>query len=195
MNANLHEELDSTLLILKYRLKANENRPEIKIIKDYGDLPEVECFPGQLNQVFMNILANAIDALEESNARRTDQETQAHPNQITIRTSLIKPPVLGGPVLSGIAATNANLCWVEVSIADNGSGMPQEVQQRIFDPFFTTKPIGQGTGMGMSISYQIITEKHSGKLECYSKAGKGTEFIIRLPLRQHIFNPIDHLAS
>ena len=175
---DLHEGIDSTLMILQHRLKAKSDRPEIKLIKDYGKLPLVECYAGQLNQVFMNILANAIDALEESNTQRTYQEIQAHPSQITIRTSVIKSPVLERTVLGH------SLPWVEVSIADNGPGMPQEVRQRIFDPFFTTKPIGQGTGMGMSISYQIVTEKHNGKLECYSKAGQGTEFIMRLPLHQ-----------
>jgi signal transduction histidine kinase len=116
----------------------------------------------------MNILGNAIDALEETNATRTDEEMKDKPNRITIRTSLI------------------DATWVEFAIADNGVGIPKEFQQRIFDPFFTTKPIGKGTGMGMSISYQIITERHGGKLECCSRPGEGTEFIIRIPLRQQV---------
>jgi signal transduction histidine kinase len=165
---DIHEGIDSTLLILQHRLKVNSDGPGIEIIKDYSTLPLVECYAGQLNQVFMNILGNAIDALEETNATRTDEEMKDKPNRITIRTSLI------------------DATWVEFAIADNGVGIPKEFQQRIFDPFFTTKPIGKGTGMGMSISYQIITERHGGKLECCSRPGEGTEFIIRIPLRQQV---------
>jgi len=163
---DIHEGIDSTLLILQHRLKALSDRPEIQLIKDYGDLPHIECYPGQLNQVLMNVLVNAIDALDEANAKRTAQEIQAQPNQITIRTIAI------------------DVQWVEIAIADNGSGMSESVQQSIFNPFFTTKPIGKGTGMGMSISYQIITEKHGGKLKCFSKPGSGTEFAIQIPIRQ-----------
>lgn len=165
---DIHEGIDSTLLILQHRLKAKSDRPEIEVTKDYAALPLIECYAGQLNQVFMNILVNSIDALEESNAKCSYQEMKEHPSRITIRTSLI------------------DATWVEVAIADNGIGIPKEVQQRIFDPFFTTKPLGKGTGMGMSISYQIITEKHGGKLECLSTPGEGTEFIIRIPLRQQV---------
>ncbi|MBW4542825.1 MAG: HAMP domain-containing protein [Myxacorys chilensis ATA2-1-KO14] len=163
---DLHEGIDSTLMILQHRLKARPERPEIEVIKDYDSLPLVECYAGQLNQVFMNILTNAIDALEDGNAKRTYQEIQDNPNRITIRTSVV-------------GAT-----WVEVAIADNGSGIPKNIQPRIFDPFFTTKAIGKGTGMGMSISYQIIKEKHSGKLKCFSSPEGGTEFTIQVPLRQ-----------
>jgi signal transduction histidine kinase len=162
---DLHEGIDSTLMILQHRLKAKPERPEIQIIKAYASLPLVECYAGQLNQVFMNILTNAIDALEESNTHRSFEEIQNHPNCITIRTAIVHPD------------------WVQISILDNGPGIPQSIQQQIFNPFFTTKPIGKGTGMGMSISYQIITEKHNGKLECYSAAGKGTEFMIRIPIQ------------
>ena len=165
---DIHEGIDSTLLILQHRLKARPERPEIEIIKDYDTLPLVECYAGQLNQVFMNILVNSIDAIEENSAKRTYQEVKDNPGRITIRTAVI------------------NAAWVEVAIADNGSGIPEEIQQRIFDPFFTTKSLGKGTGMGMSISYQIITEKHSGKLECFSTPGEGTEFIIQIPLRQQV---------
>jgi signal transduction histidine kinase len=165
---DLHDGIDSTLLILQHRLKATSNRPEIEIIQDYATLPLVECYAGQLNQVLMNILVNAIDAIEEHTAKRAYQELKDNPGRITIRTSVI------------------DAAWVEVAIVDNGGGIPKEVQQRIFDPFFTTKAIGKGTGMGMSISYQIITEKHSGKLECFSTPGEGTEFIIRIPLRQQV---------
>ncbi|MEH1820378.1 MAG: ATP-binding protein [Nostoc sp.] len=163
-SVDIHEGIDSTLMILQHRLKAKPEQPEIEVIKDYGTVPFVECYAGQLNQVFMNILVNAIDALEENNTKYTYQEINDHPSRIKIRTSVI------------------NSTWVEIAIADNGVGISQEFQQRIFDPFFTTKPVGKGTGMGMSISYQIITEKHRGKLECFSTAGKGTEFIIQIPL-------------
>jgi len=164
---NLHEGLDSTLMILQHRLKARPERPEIAVVKEYGQLPLVECYAGQLNQVFMNILVNAIDALEDFNAKRPysdpAQEMQAQPGQITIRTAVIDGQ------------------WVEVAIADNGPGIAKEIQQQIFNPFFTTKPVGKGTGMGMSISYQIITEKHRGKLACFSQPGQGTEFVIQIP--------------
>ena len=161
---DIHEGIDSTLMILQHRLKAKPEQPEIEVIKDYGTVPLVECYAGQLNQVFMNILVNAIDALEENNTKFTYQEIKENPSQIKIRTSVV------------------NLMWLEVAIADNGVGISQEFQQRIFDPFFTTKPVGKGTGMGMSISYQIVTEKHGGKLECFSTPGKGTKFIIQIPL-------------
>jgi len=143
---DIHQGIDSTLLILQHRLKAKPERPQIEVIREYGYLPLVECYAGQLNQVFMNILANAIDALEELNAKRTYQENQENPSRITIGTSVIDSQ------------------WVKIAIADNGLGIPPEVQQRIFDPFFTTKPVGKGIGMGMSISYQIITEKHKARL-------------------------------
>jgi len=151
---NIHEGIDSTLLILQHRLKARPERPEIEVIKNYGDLPLVECYAGQLNQVFMNIISNAIDAIEENSSLQS---------QITITTSLL------------------NSEWVQIVIADNGTGISKDIQQQIFNPFFTTKPVGKGTGMGMSISYQIIVEKHGGKLECFSTPGDGTKFVIQIP--------------
>lgn len=165
---NIHEGIESTLLILQHRLKSKPEYPAIQIIREYDQLPLVECYAGSLNQVFMNILVNAIDALEELNEKRPYQENQNHPSQITIRTSVIDHQ------------------WVEIAIADNGSGISQEIQPRIFDPFFTTKPAGKGTGMGMSISHQIIVEKHRGKLICSSTLGKGAEFIIQIPVRQQV---------
>ena len=165
---DIHEGLENTLVILNNRLKANPKRAEIQVIRGYENLPAVECYPGLLNQVFMNMLANAIDALEEKIENQTPQERKENPSQITLQTSLIKEE------------------WVQIAIADNGSGIPQGIQKNIFDPFFTTKPIGKGTGMGMSISYQIITEKHGGKLECFSSFGEGTEFIIQIPIRQTV---------
>jgi signal transduction histidine kinase len=163
---DIHEGIDSTLLILQHRLKARPDRPEVEVVKDYAQLPLVECYAGQLNQVFMNILVNALDAMDEKHAKHSYQESKDNPSRITIRTARVEAG------------------WVEVAIADNGVGIPRAVQQRIFDPFFTTKALGKGTGMGMSISYQIITEKHSGELKCTSTSGVGTEFKIRIPLRQ-----------
>ncbi|MBD2578044.1 response regulator [Oscillatoria sp. FACHB-1406] len=161
--ANLHECLDSTLLILKYRLKANERRPEIEMIKDYGQIPDILCFPGQLNQVFMNILANAIDALDEASTGRNFAEIKANPNRITIRTR----------------AENGK---VKIAIADNGVGMSAEVKAKVFDRLFTTKKPGKGTGLGLAIARQIIEEKHGGILAVNSELGKGSEFVISLPV-------------
>ncbi|OKH39260.1 hypothetical protein NIES2101_35505 [Calothrix sp. HK-06] len=154
--ANIHEGIDSTLMILQHRLKAKSNHPEIQIIKDYGQLPLVNCYAGQLNQVFMNILANAIDALEDSFINNPT---------IWIHTMLIDDNK------------------VLISIADNGGGIPENILSKLFDPFFTTKPVGKGTGLGLSISYQIIIEKHKGKIYCDSKLGEGTKFIIEIPAR------------
>ena len=165
-DVDIHEGIESTLMILQHRLKDQVERPAVVAIKDYGILPKVECFPGQLNQVFMNILVNALDALDDMNTKRSYHQIKDTPNQITIRTCAIDER------------------WVEIAIADNGIGMPDKVKQRIFDPFFTTKAIGKGTGLGMSISYQIITEKHHGKLTCFSTPGSGTEFVIQIPIRQ-----------
>jgi signal transduction histidine kinase len=163
---NLHDGIESTLLILQHRLKANSEQPEIEIIRDYGNLPPVECSAGQLNQVFMNILVNAIDAIEENNINLNLIENKTNSHQITIKTKVIDHQ------------------WIQIAIVDNGYGIPEDVINRIFDPFFTTKEVGKGTGMGMAISYQIITEKHHGKLECFSNIGQGTEFIIQLPIKQ-----------
>jgi len=163
VSANLHEGLDSTLLILKYRLKANEHRPTIEVIKDYGDLPLIDCFPGQLNQVFMNILANAIDMFDEMAQAQSFDELEAHPQQITIRTT-----------------THAN--QVEIQICDNGKGMTEAVKAKIFDYLFTTKGVGKGTGLGLAIARQIVVEKHGGSLDVQSELGRGTKFYIRLPI-------------
>jgi predicted ATPase/signal transduction histidine kinase/tRNA A-37 threonylcarbamoyl transferase component Bud32 len=163
---NIHEGIDSTILILKHRLKASDARPAIAVVRDYGDLPLVKCFPGQLNQVFMNLLANAIDALEESNQGRSFSDIEANPNQITIQTTL------------GTEENSAVL----IRIKDNGAGMSDEVQQKIFDHLFTTKPVGKGTGLGLSIARQIVVEKHGGTLTCKSELGKGTEFAIAIPM-------------
>ncbi|MEG4488828.1 ATP-binding protein [Microcoleus sp. D2_18a_B4] len=163
---DIHEGIDSTLLILQHRLKDKPERPAIQVIRDYSNLPLIECYPGQINQVFMNLLANAIDALEEANVKRTYQELKENPNLITIGTALIDSK------------------WVKIAISDNGMGMHESVQKRLFDPFFTTKSVGKGTGMGLPISYQIVTEKHGGKLDCFSIPGKGTEFVLQIPFQQ-----------
>ena len=165
VKANIHQGIDSTLLILKHRLKANNFRPAIEIIKEYEHLPEVECYPGQLNQVFMNIIANAIDALDESTQGRPWEELKANPHQITISTEVL-----------------SDNSTIAIRIQDNGIGMSEELQKKVFEYLFTTKGINQGTGLGLSISRQIVEEKHRGNLTCISAPGKGTEFIIELPI-------------
>jgi two-component system NtrC family sensor kinase len=159
-SVDIHEGIENTLLILQHRLKLESPKSTIILNKEYGNLPVVDCFPGQLNQVFINILSNAIDALEET---ITHQQNNFIPT-ITIRTNVIDNR------------------WVLIYIADNGLGMGEDTKLRVFDPFFTTKPVGQGTGLGLSISYQIVVERHSGKLDLFSEPGKGTEFQIKLPL-------------
>lgn len=158
---DIHQGIDSTLLILQNRLKLKCNYPEIEVIKKYSSLPKIDCYAGQLNQVFMNILANAIDALEdEVNKDRT-----------------FIPKIL-------IFTELSDESHILIRIADNASGIPLSIQSKLFDPFFTTKEVGKGTGLGLSISYQIIVDKHHGKLSYLSSPGNGTEFIIEIPIRQ-----------
>ncbi|MBG1241034.1 PAS domain S-box protein [Nostoc sp. NZL] len=173
---DIHEGIDSTLLLLQNRLKAKSGHSEIQVIRDYGNLPAVVCHAGQMNQVFMNLLTNAIDAIEESFVisylplvnnfkQRTNDQEQMNSPQIRIRTLIQEDSVI-------------------ISIADNGPGMTEEVRKRLFDPFFTTKPVGKGTGMGLSISYQIVVKKHGGQIQCISAPGEGAEFVIMIPLHE-----------
>ncbi|MBE9184405.1 PAS domain S-box protein [Microcoleus sp. LEGE 07076] len=163
-SADIHEGLESTLLMLNSRLKAKAKWQGIEVIKEYGELPQIECHPGLLNQVFMNILANAMDALEESSSQAKNTATSIFP-KIIIKTETID---------------NKSIC---IRIKDNGPGIPEDNIVRLFDPFYTTKPVGKGTGLGLSISHQIVVEKHKGKLQCLSQLGQGTEFIIDIPIR------------
>jgi PAS domain S-box-containing protein len=158
--ADIHTGINNTLKLLEHRLKAQNNRPPIQVIKEFGNLPLIDCYPGQLNQVFMNILVNAVDALDQSSTLQP---------QIKIHTEIYQVNIL------------------RISISNNGVSIPQDVQTKIFDPFFTTKLVGKGTGMGLSISYQIVKEKHGGTLECISEVGMGTEFVIKIPQKVNFF--------
>lgn len=161
---DLHENLDNTLMLLKHRLKAQSSRPEIQVVKQYGNIPLIQCYAGQLNQVFMNIIINGIDALD-----LVQYKTQPLTSpQIMIHTETM--------------TDSKHKTWVKIKISDNGLGMSETVKNRIFEPFFTTKPVGQGTGMGLAISYQIVVEKHQGQLLCMSQPGEGSTFVITLPL-------------
>ena len=161
---NIHDGIDSTIMILKHRLKADDTHPEIEVMKNYSDLPQVECYAGQLNQVFMNLLSNAIDAFDESNKGESDHDI-AHKIKITTELS-------------------SDLKQVLIYIEDNGVGMSQALQEQIFDDFFTTKDVGKGTGLGLAIANQIVVQKHHGDITVQSVLGSGTEFIITLPVKQ-----------
>lgn len=181
---DIHDGIDSTLLILQYRLKPKSDRPAIEIIKDYGDLPLVECYAGQLNQVFMNVLGNAIEALED--AYSTGHWAQA---KEASAASEQEQPLPGSE-----ATSNSPTIWIQTRItanqrvqirfSDNGPGIPEAVRMRIFDPFFTTKPVGKGTGLGLSISYKIVVEKHGGLFKCESQPNQGTTFLVEVPVKQ-----------
>ena len=161
---DIHAGIESTLLILQHRLKSHDSRPEIEVIKEFGKLPLVECYASQLNQVFMNIIANGIDAIEEQYQKLSVPRSQTHSGRIAICTRV----------------TAQNTVMVEIS--DNGTGMPQGIVDRIFNPFFTTKAVGKGTGLGMSIAHSIVVEKHNGKIKCISSIGCGTTFQIEIPI-------------
>lgn len=174
-SVDIHQGLDNTLIMLYHRLKPKGNSQEIQVFKEYYPLPAITCYPCGLNQVFMNVLCNAIDALEDVRSQ-PDQPEQSELDysqygvnpSIWIRTQLVTREPLGD--------------YAMIRIMDNGSGMDPETQQQIFKPFFTTKPLGKGSGLGLSISYQIIVEKHQGKFSCHSTPGKGTEFVIEIPI-------------
>ncbi len=155
---DIHEGINSTLALLNHRLALPGEKPTINIVRDFADLPEIECYPRQFNQVIMNLINNAIDAVEAS---------QSSEPKVSIRTDVICER------------------WVKVAVIDNGIGISDTDKASLFDPFFTTKPVGQGTGLGLSISYQIVTEEHGGKIDCYSTVGQGTEFIVQIPVRLH----------
>ncbi|NET48071.1 MAG: GHKL domain-containing protein, partial [Merismopedia sp. SIO2A8] len=163
---DVREGLNSTLLILKHRLKANNIRPDIQVVKAFEEIPSIECFAGQLNQVFMNLLANAIDALDERSQAQSFDDLEAKPNVITVRTHL-----------------GSDQHHVVIQIQDNGGGMDETVQQKIFDHLFTTKDVGKGTGLGLAIAQQIVVEKHHGSIDVKSTLGLGATFTITLPIQ------------
>lgn len=209
-SVDLHQEIDSTLLIINNRFKAKGDSPEIKLVKNYGDLPLVECYPGLLNQVLMNLLCNAIDALQESHLKASSIESLAshlalsrdcctasvavqsvggcdrlhqklpliEQNQPPHHTIQIRTEVRQGN------CTEDHDFWAVIRISDNGLGISEKIKTRIFEPFFTTKPLGKGTGLGLFISHQIITENHHGTIKCLSEPGQGTEFIIEIPIQK-----------
>lgn len=165
---DIHEGLESTLMILQHRFKNESGHPFIAVVREYGELPPISCYAGQLNQVFMNVVTNAIDALEDSRLKPAPQDAQATNHCLQLKTSVVDAE------------------HIEIVISDNGPGIPEAVQPRIFDPFFTTKSVGKGTGMGLAISHQIIIENHGGSLDFTSSPHHGTDFRIRLPIQQQI---------
>lgn len=169
---SIHDGIDSTLLILQNRLKSTPGHPAIEVVKQYGNLPLVECYAGQLNQVFMNILSNAIDALDKFNQERSAAEIEQNPARITIQTEVVPNSIDQSHTPAAVI----------IRIRDNGPGIPQEHLTKLFDPFFTTKPVGKGTGLGLSISYQIVVDKHHGILKCSSEPSQGAEFWMQIPV-------------
>lgn len=182
---DIHEGINSTLLILQHRIKSLSGRTAIQIVKAYGDLPQVECYPGQLNQVFMNILVNAIDALEES---KTLKPTIFIDTEVKNQAIAIESNQDGADITGAETFNNQSPSHVIIKIRDNGSGIPEKVRDRLFDYLFTTKPVGRGTGLGLYISHQIITQHHGGVLKCISLPGQGAEFRIELPIHQNTKN-------
>ncbi len=185
---NVHEGIDSTLMILQHRLKEQPNRPGIQVIKEYGDLPQLECYAGQLNQVFMNICSNAIDALEQM-AVQKHLIKNCWENKLPDCLQFTHCPLLKIRIRTLLVDGK----WVQIHIADNGTGIDAETIAKIYDPFYTTKPIGYGTGLGLAISYQII-QTHEGYLRCTSEVGGGTEFIIEIPWRSQLCQCDGNLA-
>lgn len=163
---DIHESIDSTLILLQHRLPVTNDKCEISIIKEYGSLPLIECYASQINQVFLSILSNAVDALEERRLHCKIDQNNSYLSHICIKTAVISSS------------------WIRIHIIDNGAGIPESIHSKIFDPFFTTKPVGSGTGLGLSISYQIIAQRHSGRLYCNSRSEEETEFVIEIPVIQ-----------
>lgn len=178
---SLHDGLESTLMILKTKLKPQGKLTGIEIIKDYGNIPLVECYPGPLNQVFMNLIGNAIDALHDS-------MMQDKFSLISCDKSRIQPQVL-------IRTLSVNNQRIIIEIVDNGLGIPKEIRSKLFDPFFTTKPVGKGTGLGLSISYQIIVEHHKGRIWCESEVGEYTKFLIEIPVKQTLESKVNKTSE
>ncbi|MEH2066200.1 MAG: response regulator [Nostoc sp.] len=181
---NIHEDIENTLVMLQHRLREAADRPAIVVVKDYGNLPLVTCYASELNQVFMHLLNNAIDAIEERVGKvgspleiRSNGEWGVE-NQFSTPHSLLPTPQIQ------IHTEVINLDMVKIAIADNGLGIEESLRSRLFDPFFTTKPVGKGSGLGLSISYQIVVQKHRGNITCTSSVGKGAEFAIEIPIEQ-----------
>ncbi|MEM8545710.1 MAG: ATP-binding protein, partial [Cyanobacteria bacterium P01_H01_bin.119] len=170
---DLHEGIDSTLMVLNPRIGQTSRRCAIEIVREHGDIPPIECYAGDINQVLINLLNNAIDALEEIRALCSDQEDALLSKQPIIRVQT--------------AYSNQQ---VTITIADNGPGIPQEIRTRVFDPFFTTKPMGQGTGLGLYVSHKIVVQDHGGNLLCQPNSGGGTMFIVSIPVRQSALLPV-----
>jgi signal transduction histidine kinase len=208
---DIHVGIDSTLVMLQHRLRETPNRPAIEVVKEYGNLPLVSCYVSELNQVFMHLLNNAMDALDESRGgSAVDGSPGIKHLPFNSQESIVKIPELltmdsGTPVATteGTSATRwllltkpqihirtmlTNSDTVKICVADNGSGIDESVRSRVFDPFFTTKPVGKGSGLGLSISYQIVVQKHQGKLTCTSLPGQGANFTIEIPLQQPQLN-------
>jgi signal transduction histidine kinase len=183
-SVNLHDGLDSTLRILQNQLKATPGRAEITVVKDYGNLPIVECYAGQLNQVFMNLLSNAIDALEDSRMLNSQLVIGNSPLPVPSPSITIETGIKNVKSSENTSQSSSLTPHAVIRIADNGSGMTESVRRRLFDPFFTTKSVGKGTGLGLSISYQIVVKKHGGRITCISAPGQGTEFVIEIPILQ-----------
>ena len=190
---NIHEGIDNTLLILQNQLKSKSHLGEIQVVKQYGELPLIECYAGQLNQVFMNILSNAIDALHEFRATNSppikgQNHQPSSENPVISNSTALKSAVA---VQTGSLQPTIWICTelvdsnrASIRIRNNGPWIDEKIVNRLFDPFFTTKPIGQGTGLGLYISYQIVTDKHKGSLRCLSAPGQGVEFLITIPVAQ-----------
>ncbi|MHC5599687.1 MAG: sensor histidine kinase [Nostoc sp.] len=190
---NIHEDIENTLVMLQHRLRQTADRPAIVVVKDYGNLPLVTCYASELNQVFMHLLNNAIDAIEEGVGNKFLEKGMGKvgsplgirgngewgvENQSSTPYSLLPTPQIR------IHTEVTDLNMVKIAIADNGQGIEESLQSRLFDPFFTTKPVGKGSGLGLSISYQIIVQKHRGNITCTSSVGKGAEFAIEIPIEQ-----------